>query len=678
MTRRSRYPYSPALDGVRGTAMVLFMAFHFGVVALQGAWVGINLFFVLSAYLITRLLVEEHARSGRLQIRAFYRRRARRLVPALFLLLAALGLYGVFIAPPSVRGPLRGDMLSTLLFVQNWHLIVEGDQYFDLFGTPSFLRHAWTLAVEEQFYLLVPLVVLALMRWVRRRELQAGVLLVLGLVGALWTAHIGITTAQAQAHAYYGTDTRAQALCIGAALAFWTGLRGRATEQVRLSAPVVAMLGWCGLGAMVFAFLAISPFQGFMYDNGGIFIFALASGALVLACADERPSRLSAVLGWRPFAYLGRISYGLYLWHWPILLWLRRVAPGLDTSLTVVIGICATVAMAAVSYRWVERPVIRGGIRALLPRLRSERSTRAAIAGGVAAIVVLAFTAGHGASSAVAAGSTPHPATTPMLVSGTPAYVPNSTQTKVAIFGDSVPYVLVRDKPPGSYPDLAITDFSQPGCDLMQSRYANRSTSVQPAACLRTKRDLGTLLRGSGAQRFVLFASMTMAFPHAAQDGSALDLDDPGYRALIASTLSDYRRTALTAGITSMSVVTVPCRDSDLSQWPIEFRSAFAGSRTTTQVTDPTRLNAVVTGWAARNGVGVIDLYHAVCPDGVFRPRLHGVQLYRDQVHPSVPGSSMMWTWLAPRMRDAVAPSAPSDGAHPSNSAGSPATTGRR
>ncbi|MDQ2852500.1 MAG: acyltransferase [Actinomycetota bacterium] len=677
MSRRTRYRYSPALDGVRGTAMVLFMAFHFGVAALQGAWVGINLFFVLSAYLITRLLIEEHARSGRLDLLAFYRRRARRLLPALFVLLAALGIYGALIAPPSVRGALRGDMLATLLFVQNWHLILQGDQYFDLFGAPSFLRQAWTLAVEEQFYLLVPLVVLALVRWVRRRDVQAGILLTLGLAGALWTAHIGVATTEAQTHAYYGTDTRAQALCIGAALAFWTGLRTRRADQVRLPAPVVAALGWGGLVAMGYAFFAIAPFQGFMYDDGGIFLFALAAAALVLACADERASRLRAVLGWRPFAYLGRISYGLYLWHWPILLWMRRVDPRLGTSLTVGIGICTTLAIAAASYHFVERPVINGGIRALLPRVRKDRSARGVLVCVVSAIVALAFAAGHGATPAVAAGAAAvgtgaDPAKTPMLVSGTPAYVPAPVQTRVAIFGDSVPYVLVRDKPPGSYPDLVITDLSQPGCDLMQSRYANRSTSVQPAACLHTKRDLGTLLRGSGARRFVLFASMTMAFPHAAQDGSTLDLDDPGYRALVASTLSEYRATARAAGVTSMSVVTVPCRDSDLSQWPIEFRSAFAGSRTVAQVTDPTRLNSVITGWAARNGVGVIDLYHAVCPDGRFQPRIHGIQLYQDQVHPSVPGASMMWTWLAPQMRDAAMTTTGSARPAASNSAGRP------
>ncbi|NYJ74817.1 acyltransferase family protein [Allobranchiibius huperziae] len=642
MPRRTLYRYSPALDGVRGTAMVLFMAFHFGATFLQGAWVGINLFFVLSAYLITRLLIEERARFGRLDVLGFYRRRARRLLPGLVLLLVALGVYGTFIAPDEVRTPLRGDILATLFYVQNWHLILRHDQYFGVFN-PSFLRHAWTLSVEEQFYLFVPLVVLALVRWARRREVQAAVLLVLALVSAVWTAHIGVATEAAQTHAYYGTDTRAQALCVGAALAFATGLRRHRSEQVRLSAPLVAVLGWGGLAAMIYAYPGVSSFQPFMYDDGGILLFALASAALVLACADGRRSLLRTVLGWRPFAYLGRISYGLYLWHWPVLLWLQRAHPGIGTAPTLLFGMSLTLALAAASYRFIERPVLRGGVRALIPSLRTAR---AVVAGALAAVVVLAFTAG----AAPASGDGP----VPMLVPGTPTYRPAATPTRVAIFGDSVPDLLVQQKRPGTYPDLRLTNLASPGCDLVDARYADRAVSVQPAQCTTTKRDLQTLLRRSGASELVVFGGLTLALPHAGPGGGAVGLDDASYRTSIDAALTAYRTAALAAGVRSVSVVTVPCREPDVSRWPTDFKPWFEHSQQTArQVTDPVALNALITEWAARNGAHVIDLYGALCGHG-FQPELNGTTLYRDQVHFTSAAAPMIWTWLAPRIRAAA------------------------
>lgn len=655
MPRRSHYRYSPALDGVRGPTMVLFMAFHFGWVSLQGAWVGINLFFVLSAYLITRLLIEERARTGRIAILAFYRRRARRLLPALLMLLLALGVYGTFLAPDDVRGPLRGDILSTLFYVQNWHLILRGDQYFELFDNPSFLRHAWTLSVEEQFYVFVPLVVLALVRYVRRREVQAGVLIAVGLASALWTAHVGVATQDAQTHAYYGTDTRTQALCIGAALAFWTGIRRRRADQVRLPHVAVAILGWAGLASTMYAYFEITPFQSFMYDKGGIFLFALGSAALVIGCADDRPSVLQSILGWRPFAYLGKISYGLYLWHWPILLWLKRADPGLGVLPTVLIGMSSTLTIATVSYHFIERPVIRGGVHALIPSLRSGRS---AVAASVVAVLVLAFTSGSTSSPAVAApGADVAPVDVPMLVSGTPRYVPAAEATKVAIFGDSVPYLLMQRKMPGSFPDLKISNLAVEGCDQLSIPVYYSKTQQTPSTgkCLATKNDLPALLKASGATNFVLFGGPTLPIPHLTAAGQVLSLDDRSYRALIVSTLEKFRGDALAAGMKSMSVVTVPCRDGNISHWPSIYQQLLQQpQRIIDQASNPVLLNSIITGWARSHGVHVIDLYGTLCSNG-FHPVRNGIQLYQDQVHFSIAATPMIWTWLAPQIRAAAA-----------------------
>lgn len=189
---RTQFRYNAPLDGMRGVLMVFFMLYHFGVGVFSGAWVSINTFFVLSGFLITRLLVEEHARTGRIRVWEFYKRRARRLLPALFLLLTTIAGYAAFVAPESARRVLGGDILATLGYVINWRLIARADEYFGTAGGPSPLRHAWTLSIEEQFYVLVPFLIGAVVLLARRRRSQAMIVLALAGIGALWGAHLGL------------------------------------------------------------------------------------------------------------------------------------------------------------------------------------------------------------------------------------------------------------------------------------------------------------------------------------------------------------------------------------------------------------------------------------------------------------------------------------------------------
>ena len=645
--RRTRYRYSPALDGVRGTAMVMFMAFHFGATWLQGAWVGINLFFVLSAFLIVRLLVEERVEWGRIDVLAFYRRRARRLLPALFLLLGSLCVYGLFVAGPVVRASLRSDLIATICYVQNWHLIAIGDQYFATFGTPSFLRHAWTLAVEEQFYVVAPLLVGGVLRLFRSRRVQALALLVLAVVGAVWTAHVGVASPDAQSHAYYGTDTRAQALLIGAALGLWFAPLPNGRGRRPMRASMVAVLGWCGLGSMVYAYLAIAPFARWMFDDGGMYLLAVGSAALVLACADRRPSLLKTVLGWRPFAYLGRRSYGLYLWHWPVKIWLDRAMPDTNGFVIFVIGMVLTTVIAIASYRWLELPVMRGGVAALLPRRRGGRTVTA----GVTAVLVAAsLVVGNVSPEAVAAHGP-----TVQLVPGSGPYVPRKTTTRIGIFGDSVPYRLVQWMPKQDYPDLDVSNLADPGCDILLNssvQWTPQDIAAPGKDCISAHHDLDARLTSHHDEVLTVFGGPTWAMPHKLRSGQVVSLDDASYRAMLTSELDSIHKRALAAGVKQMQLVNVPCRDPNAFFLPDQYRTyLMAHPDIAAAATNPTRLNSFIGRWAKKHRVPVIDLYSQLCPNGIYRPNVNGVHLYDDALHFAPAATRMIWTWLAPRIR---------------------------
>ncbi|KNX37260.1 hypothetical protein VV01_09070 [Luteipulveratus halotolerans] len=627
--------------------MLTFMAFHLGVLSLQGAWVGINLFFVLSGFLITRLLIEERVDYGHIDVLGFYRRRARRLLPGLMLLLATLCAYGVVWASDDVRRGLRADLLATLGYVMNWRLILRDDQYFETFGNPSFLRHAWTLSVEEQFYVVVPLLVSALFV-LRGRRAQTAVVLALAVVSAAWTSVVGLGGVTAQAHAYYGTDTRVQSLLVGVGLAFGLGLRRRGRRPRPLPRAVVTALGWGGLGALVVAYVAVPPLAGWMFDRGGILLTSAAAAALVTACADPRPSVLTSALGLRPIAYLGKLSYGLYLWHWPIHLWLAHAVPDMPTWLHVVAGMVVTTGVAATSYELVERPVLRAGVRGLVPTGR--RGSRLVMLTSVVALVAASFAVGRVPASATPVTSAP----AVQLVPGAPAYVPGRERITFGLFGDSVPEKLLENRPP-RYSDLAAVGLTDPGCDLTDLPRAggNPKESLPTPRCLALKQGMADAARSGELDVVVLMTGTVASLPHLI-DGRAVGVEDPRYEGLVVAALERMRRDARAGGAQQVQVVTVPCRDRRMSYLPDSYRAyldrhpSFADAGA-----DPVVLNRLITRWAGENDVPVLDLYGALgCAKG-FTARRHGIDLYGDGVHFSPEATPMIWTWLAPAIRSA-------------------------
>ncbi|HLF73326.1 MAG TPA: acyltransferase family protein, partial [Anaerolineales bacterium] len=358
MTSPTRLSYISGLDGIRGLAVLAVLCYHAGARWALGGFLGVETFFVLSGFLITSLLLAEWQASGRIDLKTFWLRRARRLLPAVWLLLVILPALAILFGRDALPR-LREDIPAALFYVTNWVFIFREVPYFEAFGRPPLLQQLWSLAVEEQFYLLWPLILLILLRKLKnKRSLLTGVVLLMvvissGLMAALYSP------SEDPLRVYYGTDTRAAGFLVGAMLAMiWTPRK--ASQAVgRL---LLEMLGWSGLVALLSLYVYLNEFRPFLY-RGGILITALAS-ALLIVGASTSVTSLSKLLESRILRWIGTRSYSIYLWHWPIFMLTR---PGIDIhlpALPVRLGqLAITFGLAELSYRWIESLVRHHGFR---------------------------------------------------------------------------------------------------------------------------------------------------------------------------------------------------------------------------------------------------------------------------------------------------------------------------
>ncbi len=359
------YPHQPALDGVRAIAVLAVLGYHLRISAADGGFIGVDIFFVLSGFLITTLLVIERRDTQRVALLRFWARRIRRLLPALLLLLSFVAAYALFLAPPEQLERIRSDGLATLFYAENWHLALSA-------GVSSPLSHTWSLAIEEQWYLIWPPLFL-LLAWVLRgrNQLLCLAAIVLAAVSAVDMAWLGETR-----RAYYGTDARVQALLLGAALAFL--LQFAPVPARRASRLVVEASGVAGV--VILGLLVLHPVS--WMARGGYFLVAVAAVAMIGAATQSASPILRPLLSWRPLVALGLISYGVYLYHFFVIIWLTSSRTGLGALPLAVVRVVVTFAIAIASYFAVEMPVRRGTF--LTPRARAVLAPM-----GVAAMVVI-------------------------------------------------------------------------------------------------------------------------------------------------------------------------------------------------------------------------------------------------------------------------------------------------
>jgi peptidoglycan/LPS O-acetylase OafA/YrhL len=354
----------PALDGLRALAVCAVIAYHLGLGWAPGGLLGVGVFFTLSGYLITDLLLGQ-ADGGLRRLVDFWARRARRLLPALYLMLVVVSVW-VAVGFHSQLSDVRGQVISALLYVNNWWQVSHHVSYFAQFGSPSPLNHLWSLAVEEQFYVVWPWVLLIGVWAVRerRRPLKvrprlAGVTLALAAASAIEMALLYHPSLD-PSRVYDGSDTRAFGLLFGAALAMvWPSraLTARVTAGAR---RIIDGLGVVGLAAIVVLIWRTNQYSPFLY-HGGLVLLSLAT-VLVVAAGAHPASRLARVLGFGPLRWVGVRSYGIYLWHQPIIVLTTPASSHGVSPLRAIAQVAASVLIAAFSWRWVEEPIRRGAL----------------------------------------------------------------------------------------------------------------------------------------------------------------------------------------------------------------------------------------------------------------------------------------------------------------------------
>ena len=348
--------YQPALDGLRAISVLAVVFYHADFVLIPGGFLGVEVFFVISGFLITTLLTEERMTKGQIDLKQFWIRRARRLLPALYLLLAVVSAAAILVYTDAA-GRMGGDVLAALAYVSNWWDIYLDESYFAEAGRPPMLRHLWSLAVEEQFYLLFPPIFALVLLKFGKGKARLGII-ILALASTIEMALL-FEPYTDPSRVYYGTDTRIAGLLVGAVLALsWAPWRSR-TPAARSAVRVLDTAGVLGLVVIGWFLLRVNEFDPFIY-RGGFLALDIAC-IVVIAVLVHPAAKLSKFLAWPPLVWIGLRSYAIYLWHWPIFVVTR---PELDLPFTgfrvFVLRMVLTFGAAELSYRFVEVPVRNG------------------------------------------------------------------------------------------------------------------------------------------------------------------------------------------------------------------------------------------------------------------------------------------------------------------------------
>ena len=681
----TRLGHLPGLDGIRGVAVLSVLLFHGGVSWAPGGFLGVDVFFVLSGFLITSLLIEEWGRTRTIGLGGFWVRRARRLLPGLLVLVAGAAVYAWLIASPEALAGIRHDVFATLAYFANWHFIASQSSYFARTGDPSPLAHTWSLAIEEQFYLVWPLLVLAVMRG-RRPLGRLALLAAAGLVASATAMAVVYRPDVDPSRVYYGTDTRSHVIMAGALLAVglaawrrrvaarvadpepspaggrWTPWRrGRGgpavfdQDAVDSSGPAAGtpargrpgriVLGAAAIpaaGAVLWAMGVAQGTDGWVYQGG---LVAVAAGvAVVIAAVAVVPdSPVPWLLSRSPLRFVGRISYGMYLYHWPLFLVLNHARTGLLGPRLLLVRLAATTAASVVSYYLVEQPIRRGALR----RWRAAAALPAGVA-AVAAGTFAATTLPIVSAAAVPIAARTH-TTTPARSSGTVRIVrppiPAGSPVKVMVVGDSVAETLaVGLNTPARQMGIDLLNEGTLGCGVVRGGPYEYFGATHPdlPECETWPQRWAGLIRSHDPDVVFMVVGRWEVMDRV-HNGSWTRLGDPAFDAYLESEL-DTAVNVLTARGATLALATAPYylrgERPDGGRWPED---------------DPGRVDAfnkLIRDVAARHpqSVAIIDLGGHTSVGGRYTPYIDGIEMRYDGVHFTPLADRWLAPWLLPQL----------------------------
>ena len=627
------------LDGIRAVAVIGVLGFHAGVSGFGGGLLGVDIFFVLSGYLITSLLVAEWDRTGTIAFLRFYERRARRLLPGLFLLLLLVAVYAQWFAESDTLGTLRGDAFSTLAYVANWRFVFSGQSYFVHFGPPSPLLHTWSLAVEEQFYLIWPGVALLTLRWRGRRALAvvaaAGIVLSAALTVVLFHHGVSVT------RLYYGTDIRTQEVMVGVLLAIglpgFAGRVGRLVRSTRRTVyTAVGVVGVVAAVALLWALHAVSGQGAFLYQ-GGFLLVALATAGVILLVVLRPRAVVSRVLSLGALGYIGRISYGLYLYHYPLFLMIDNQHTGLTGVTLLVARLGATAAVAVASYHLIEMPIRQR-------RLFKGWHLVAALPIGVVIVVIALVLSTTGSAPSPL---TPTKAGLFAVPSAPPASIPPGDHVRVLVLGDSVALTLGEGlKEQADRWGASVTNLGVLGCDLDPDSTVNIEGSITKAAqgCANWPAKWRQLVNTENPD-VVAVELGRWEVSDRMIDGHWTRIGQPAWDNMYAKELSKAIR-ILSARGAHVVIFTLPYIQ----------QTTEAPNGTPWDINQPVRTNeynAVVRQVVARSSgaASVFDLNRLVDPKGVYTSYLDGVRIRNgDDEHFSLLGGKLLRPMILPTL----------------------------
>ena len=594
--RRTSIRHLSALDGLRGLALLGVLFFHAGG-ALRGGYLGVDLFFVLSGYLITSLLLGEHAGAGRIALWPFWVRRARRLFPALLALMPAIALYAGLYAKPVELAGIRADALATLGYVANWRVIFSHKSYWQLFAAPSPLEHTWSLAIEEQFYVVWPLLVALVLRRRGRKTLLA---ITLALAALSVVAMLVLFDPEKTSRVYLGTDTRAASILAGAALACVVAPDTSFSPSTVKKLDVLGVLSALGLAFMWFRLEGASRF---LY-HGGFWLAELAVLVLILCAISGARSFVARALSIRPLTFLGTISYGVYLWHWPVNVLLTAERVHVRGFWLHVIQFAVTFAVSLASYRWVEQPIRKRG----LPFGRAFYMVPAA-----AAVAVLLVVRGTYARDLPAQ---------PVPANMFEATASGRDVFRVMVLGDSTANSLGWGLRGVREPGVAIDLMGQDGCTMLADmcggpQWAQRTKELHPNV---------TILFLGGA------------FLHGtSSEGEWRKSCHPAWDSKFESNLTRRLADLLSAeGRAFAATIPYPLGEYDTPAFRAEVDCINASIRRSA---------------AAVQGIEVLDVAGQLCPKGGCIRESGGVVIRPDGVHYAIEGASEISRWVLAQIR---------------------------